>query len=251
MPMHLAAYYEVANSAAVLTQLTAVTDQAIFTSGNDIRVPTGLAMLLGEAAMSAQTAPDSGQVQSPTLRDLAQQDVKPIATAVTWSDVGGIQWHGDNPRQLTAAESVNFAILATGGAAAANYGLIWLGDAAVKASSGAIFSVRATSTAGLTAGAWEASALTFSSTLPAGSYDVVGMHAVGANLVAARLVFIGAGFRPGVPGNPTADTNLWPGFRNGRAGTFGSFDVNQPPSIEALGATDTVQKYVFDLIKSK
>ena len=251
MPMHLAAYYESANSAAALAQITAVTDQAIFTSGNDVRVPTGLAMLLGEAAMSAQTGPDSAQVQSPTLRDLAQQDVKPIETAVTWSDVSGIQWHGDNPRQLTPAESVNLAILATGGAAAANYGLIWLGDAAVKASTGAIFSIRATSTASLTAGVWEASALTFSSTLPAGSYDVVGMHAVGANLVAARLVFIGAGFRPGVPGNPTADTNLWPGFRNGRAGTFGSFDVNQPPSIEALGATDTVQKYVFDLIKSK
>lgn len=249
--MHLAAYYQSVNPAGALTQLNAVTDQSIFTSGVNIRVPTGMGNLLGEAALSAATTPVFGQVQSPTLRDLAQQDIMPVADAVVWTEGRGIQWHGDNPRDLTPAESVNLAIQATGGAAAANYGLIWMADGPVKPTSGKIFTVRGTGASALAAGTWVNTAITFNSTLPAGTYQVVGFRASGANLVAARIVFVGAPFRPGIPGDPDVDTNFWSSyFRDGAAGVFGAFDVNQPPTIDCLGATDTTQAFAFDLIKS-
>lgn len=251
MTIHLAAFYKSVDPAAALTLISAVPDQAIFTSGNDVRVPTGLANLIAEAGLSAATGPKFAQVQSPTLRDLANQDVEPIASAAVFSHSQQLQDHSANPRALTEAESVNFALEATGGAAAANYGLIWLADGAVKPTTGKTFSVRATSAITLAAGTWVNGALTFQSTLPAGTYQIVGMRAEGTHLVAARLVFIGGTFRPGVPANTDETTDLFPQFRNGMYGAYGSFDVNQPPSVDALGVTDTEQVYMFDLIKTK
>lgn len=247
--IHTAAYYASANPAGALTLIAAVADQSIFTSGNDVRVPTGLNQLLGEAALSAATGPLYGQVQSPSLRTLANQDVKPIAAAAKFGATDQVQWHGKNPRQLETAESINFAIQATGGAAAANYGLIWLGDGPVNETKGKVFSVRATGSAALSAGAWVNTALAFDTVLPAGSYQVVGLRAEGANLIAARFSFVGQGFRPGVAAEPSSATNYFRMFRSGYVGVYGQFDVDQPPTIDCLGATDTSQEFVLDLIK--
>lgn len=249
--LHLGAFYQSVDPAGVLTQINAVPDQSLYINGVDMRVPDGMANLAGEAALSAATTPAFGQVQSPTLRSLANQDVLPIASAAVFAQQQQLQWHGDNPRGLTVAEALNFAIQATGGAAAANYGLVWLCDGAVKPTSGAIISVRATAAITLSAGSWVNGSITFGSVLPAGTYQVVGMVAEGAHLVAARLVFPGGTFRPGVPGNPALQDNLFPAFRNGYAGVFGEFNTNQPPTLDALGATDTAQNLILDLIKTK
>jgi hypothetical protein len=248
--MHLAAYYKSVDPGAVLTLISAVPDQAIFTSGNDVRVPKGMGNLLAEAALSAATTPIYGQVQSPSLRQLANQDVSAIATAAKFQSTEQGQWHFDNPRALQEAESVNFGINATGGAAAANYGLIWLGDGAVKPTQGKIFTVRATGAAGLAAGQWVNTPVAFNTVLPAGSFQVVGFRAEGANLIAARIVFVGAAFRPGVPAEVAASSTYFPWTRDGNLGVLGSFDVDQPPTIDCLGATDTVQAFYFDLIQT-
>lgn len=250
MTFHLGAFYESVDPAASLTQIDAVTDQAIFTSGKDMRVPSGMTNLLAETALSAATTPTYAQVQSPTLRDLANQDVDPIVAGVTFANYGLIQDHSDNPRVLNALESMNFAVYATGGAAAANYGLVWIGDGPIKSTSGKVFSVRATAGTTLAAGSWVNGALTFNTTLPAGKYQVVGMYAEGSNLVAARLVFIGGTFRPGVPANSSLGRNDFSMFRDGEWGVFGEFDSNQPPTVDCLGVTDTSQVFVFDLIKT-
>ena len=103
----------------------------------------------------------------------------------------------------------------------------------------------------MSAGSWVNTALTFNSTLPSGTYQVVGMRAEGANLVAARLVFVGGQFRPGVAAASAANLALFNRFRNGQIGVFGAFDVNQPPTLDCLGVTDTSQEVVLDLIKTK
>lgn len=249
--MHLGAFYQSVNPAGVLTLINAVPDQSLYINGTDMRVPAGLANLAAEAVLSAATGPVAGQVQSPTLRSLANQDVLPIVAAAKFSNPNSIQYHGDNVRGLTVAEALNFGVNATGGAAAANYGLVWLTDAAIKPTAGAIISVRATAAIALSAGNWVNGAITFGSILPAGTYQVVGMLAEGANLVAARLVFPGGTFRPGVPANSDPGTNLFPEFRDGAAGVFGEFDTNQPPTLDALGVTDTAQNLILDLIKTK
>lgn len=246
---HLAAYYQSVDPGATLTKISAVADQAIRTDGNDVVVPSSLANLVCEAALSAATGPSYGQVQSPSLRQLANQDVDPIVNGVVFGNDPATQAHFGSPRMLKGNESLNFAINATGGAAAANYGLVWLADGAMARINGNIFTVRATGAASLSAGSWVNTALTFDSTLPAGTYNVVGMRAQGANLVAARLVLVGQGYRPGVPAvNGTGDRE-WLYGRMGAIGSFGTFDVNQPPTVDCLGVTDAAQNITLDLIK--
>ena len=248
--LHLAAYYKSVDPAAVTTLISAVPDQAIFTSGNDVRVPKDLANLAAEAALSAAIGPQYGEVQSPSLRELANQDIFPIAAAAKFGAQDQVQHHFDNPRSLKAAESVNFWINATGGAAAANYGLIWLSDGPVKPTTGKIFTVQASGTAALAAGTWVNTPVDFDTVLPAGTYQVVGFRAQGANLVASRLVFIGAAYRPGVPGEVSSANQYFPWTRMGKMGVFGQFDINQPPTVDCLGATDAAQVFAFDLIQT-
>jgi len=251
MKMHLAAFYQSVNSAAGYAALNAVPDVAVYTQGGNIRVPPDIANLLAEAALSAQTSPFSAQIQSPSLRELANQDIGPIAPALLFSSDTQLQWHGDNPRALQGNEALTASVFATGGAAAGNYVLAWLADGAVKPSPGKQFTMRLTAAAVLSAGLWVNSPLTFGSSLPAGSYQVVGMRAEGAHLVAARLVFIGGAYRPGVPAEPTASSAYFSNFRDGAYGVLGEFDINQPPTVDCLGATDTTQVIYLDLIKSK
>lgn len=251
MTMHLSAYYKSAASSSALTLISAVSDPAVYTNGNDIRVTSDISNLLGEAALTAQTGPEYAQVQSPSLRTLANQDVEPIVAAVKFGATDTVQWHGENPRALTANEAINFGIYATDTSAAVNYGLVWFGDGAVKQTTGNVFSVRATGTASLSAGAWVNTTVSFDTTLPDGTYQVVGLRAEGSNLVAARIVFVGGAYRPGVPAEPAENTNYFRMFRYGKVGVFGQFDINQPPTVDCLGVTDTSQVFIFDLIKAK
>lgn len=246
---HLAAFYKSVDPSDALTLISAVADQAVRTNGNDLVVPNAIANLLAEAALSAATTPSIAQVQSPSLRQLANQDVLPVLTSAKFGGNPPVQGHWQSPRALKGAESLNFAINATGGAAAANYGLVWLGDGPLSRTTGNMFSVHATGAATLSAGEWVNTALTFDETLPSGTYNVVGMRAQGANLVAARLNLVGQGYRPGVPAvNATGDQDYLP-LRMGSGGSFGVFDVNQPPTIDCIGATDTAQSIILDLIK--
>lgn len=246
---HLAAFYESVDPGAALTKISAVADQAVRTDADDLIVPTGVSNLIGEAALTAATGPGYGQVQSPSLRQLANQDVLPIVAGVVFGGNPSVQSHFNNPRPLKANESLNFAIEATGGAAASCYGLVWLSDGALQPVQGNIFTVRATGAATLAAGSWVNTSLTFDSTLPAGTYNIVGFRAVGTNLVAARLSLVGGAFRPGIPAvNAVGDREFRFG-RFGDMGSFGTFDVNQPPTVDCLGITDTSQVFVLDLIK--
>jgi hypothetical protein len=246
---HLLAYYQSVNPAGVLTNIAPVPDQAIRSTATGFTIPADVANLVAEAALTAATGPVYAQVQSPSLRQLTNQDVLPVIAGVTFGSLPPIQDHFERPRALKGSEELDFAIQATGGAAAACYGLCWLADAPMREVTGNVFSVRATGAAALAAGTWVNTALTFDSTLPGGTYQVVGMRAQGANLVAARLSFVGAGYRPGVPAVNAVGHNDYRYLRMGRRGAFGVFDVNQPPTLDCLGVTDTAQNVVLDLIK--
>ena len=115
---HLTGFYASSIINGALTNIAAIPDQAIRTNGNDIVVPTNLAYLAMEAALTAATAPLYGQVQSPSLRQLANQDVQPIINGVVFGSDPAIQNHAGAPRQLRGNESLNFAVYATQATAA-------------------------------------------------------------------------------------------------------------------------------------
>jgi len=246
---HTVAFYESLDGGGSLTEIASVQDRFITTNGDDVTIPRDLTNLAGAACLSAQTTLTSARIDSPSLRTLANFDIAPLVNAVVFGNPPEIADIFDNPQPLSANEDINFLINGDNTGAAANYGLAWLTDRNTAKQAGNIFTVRCTAAASLAAGSWASSNLTFTQTLPAGNYQVVGMRAESANLVAARLNFVGGRWAPGVPAvNAAGDIDL-DRFRNGNVGVFGEFDETNPPTIECLGVTDTAQTIFLDLIK--
>lgn len=248
---HLAGYYEDVDFADVLSNVAAIQDETLTTSGDDIRVPEALPFVLGAAALSeADTQFRRAQLASPSLRAMTNVDLEPIINAIVFGSPPEILFHPLNPIAVQPDESLNL-LMQTDQAAgnADHYGLVWFGDGPQQPVTGSMFSIRATSAITLSAGAWVNGNLTFAQTLPAGRYQIVGMRARGTNLVAARLAFVGSPWRPGVPAvNAIADRDPSV-FRYGKSGIFGEFSQTVPPTVDCLGVTDTAQNYIFDLIK--
>ncbi len=246
---HLAAWYESLDPLGTLKPIRAVVDQSVFTSGDDIRVPTQMPNIVGQAALADDPSAAAAQIQSPSLRAMVNLDVEPVVAAGVFGSPPEVLFHPLAPITVVADEPVNFALESDPAAAEDHYGLIWFGDGPQQPVPGNIFSVRATSALTLVGGTWINGTLLFGQTLPLGRYTIVGMRARGTNLVAARLVFVGGAFRPGVPAvNVLGDLDP-PVFRYGRHGAFGVFHSNTPPTVDCLGVTDTSQDYVFDLLQ--
>lgn len=250
MTMHLAAFRSNADQAAAAANLAAVADQSVATDGNFIRVPSALVNLVGEAYFSGTlTAFTSAQVQSPTLRQLVNQNIATRGATTDNAKIENVQWHGSLPRPMVSAEGIEFVTNTDSGAAVEHHGLIWLADGAIQPVNGPIFTTRATAAITAVNTGWTNGVLTFTERLPYGNYDVVGMRCLAADGTAARLVFPGLPFRPGVPvdQDELALDPLW--FRYGRAGVFGTFDLNSPPTLDVFGGAATAQVLYLDLIK--
>lgn len=245
----LVAWYQSIDPANALTAIDAVPDQHVTVNGDDVRVPAGMKGIIGAVALANDASVARAQIQAPSLRAMLNLDVEPVVAAAVLGSPAEQTFFPETPVPITEDESLNFAILSDPAAAAVHYGLAWLADGPIKPVTGNIYTVRATGAATLAAGSWVNTALTFSQTLPAGKYQVVGMRARGTNLVAARLVFVGGMWRPGVPAiNAIGDTDTyWQRF--GRMGVLGEFNSTTPPTVDCLGVTDTAQVFHLDLIK--
>lgn len=245
MTQHLAAFAESIDPAGALVNIAGVTDDSILVSGDDIRVPTELPFLLGEAALISATSPVQAQLQSPSLRQIANIDIDPAALGLVFGDPAELSWHGQSPVPLRGDEALNFLANTNPASAEIHYGLVWFGDGPVQPVNGDIYSIRATASITAVATSWVSGELTFGQDLPVGNYDVVGLRVREAGMVAARLNFKGGAFRPGVPGAVAMDDKISEMFRHGRAGVFGTFHTNTPPAIEIIAAAGAINPVVI------
>jgi hypothetical protein len=245
----LSGFYESVDQGAAAADIAAIQDDTLYTSGDILRVPPAISNLVGTVALSAATTVTSAQVQTPSLRTLANYDVSAFINAAVFGTPPVIDWFQNNVMPLVGNESMTFNTNTDHASAIAIYGLVWLSDGNLSPVDGEIFTVRCTGAASLSAGSWVASNLTFTQDLPFGEYQVVGMRAVGTNLVAARLIFPGGSWRPGVPAVNAISDEDFHHLRNGMTGVWDTFDYNQPPTLECLGVTDSAQTIFLDLIK--
>jgi len=249
MAQQVIAWYQSVDQGGAAADLNVVPDETLFTSGDIIRVPNEISNAIGAVALSGATTVTSAQLQAPSLRTLANLDIEPFINAIVFGSPPQVDWFGANPVALIGNESLTFNTNTDHGSATGIYGLVWLSDGPAVPVSGESFTVRLTASISLSVGLWVNGNLTFTQDLPFGQYDVVGMRARGTNLVAARLVFPGGRWRPGVPAvNGIGDADFEP-LRHGMSGVLGSFDSNQPPTLYALGVTDSAQTIFLDLIK--
>jgi hypothetical protein len=247
---HLVAWYEIENKALAFTPVAAVREEMLSTNGDDIRVHPKMPFLIGAGALIADATGLRAQIQSPSLRTLANLDIEPIVQAAVFGSPPEELLFPDTPVPLTADEALNFFCV-NNVAACVNYGLAWLSDGPLQPVKGRMFSVAAASAIAQAAGVWTNGNLVLGQVLPAGRYQVVGFRARSANAVAARLVFPEQIARPGVPVvNAIGDLDPW-WSRYGYPGVLGEFDANVPPTVDVLGGVAAVQDYVLDLIKVK
>lgn len=250
MTMHLAAYRSNADQAGAAASLLAVVDQAVATDNTFVRVPTALKNLIAEAFFTGTTTAFTfARVESPLLRQLVNQSIGVRGLIADDAKIMNVQYHGDLPRGLDANEGLEFVTNTDSAAAIELHGLVWLADGPVQPAKGNIFTTRATAAITAVNTGWTAGPLTFAERLPYGNYDVVGMRALAADGTAARLVFPGLPFRPGVPVDQSEAIQDPAWFRYGKAGVFGSFDLNQPPTLEVFGGAAVAQIIYLDLIK--
>lgn len=246
---HLAAFYENVDQNGAAANINAVDDPVIYTEGDDLRVAPEMPFLAGAWMGTAATTVTSAQIRTPSLLSRVYYDVSIFNGSTVMPNPPAMDLFMGNPIQLVGLETMNFNTNTDAAAAVDIYGLVIFTDGPKAPVSGDIFSVRVSASATLAAGTWVTSNITFSQELPVGNYQVVGQRWIGANLVAARMIFKGGRFRPGVPGiaaNPRMDI---PQFRKGMGGMLGEFNSNTPPSMEFLGDTDTAQIGYLDLIK--
>jgi len=250
---HTAAFLESVDPAAAFNALTALADQAITIAGDDLRVPE-LSQIIAVAG-GIETAVESFlRLTSPSLRIRGLFQVEPYSTAAAAAvepasphrvcDLRRI------PLPLVVGENLNAETDSNPVAAQIQWCIVWFAAGPIEAVGGSIFTIRATNASTLTGSVWSNVALTFVEDLPRGRYQVVGMRARSAGLVAARLVFVGGRWRPGVLGTDAQDDLEHPMFRYGGLGVFGEFEDLEPPSVDFLSVSaDTAQDVYLDLIQ--
>lgn len=242
--------YESTTSNPVIAPITPLQDGTVAVIGNDIRVPPELPNLMSVAtAIASAVTPLRNQITSPSLRSLLPFDVNPIANGSLISSDFEILPFWNTPVPLIGLEPMNSYV--QNGASVLCRSLVWLCDGPIKPTTGKIYSVRAVASTTLITATWQiSSALLFATSLPTGTYQVVGFRAIGPNLFASRIFFPGYAWRPGTIGQAADASITAPYFRYGFMGVWGTFLNTVPPTIESWGATDTAQTFYFDLIKT-
>ncbi len=233
--------------------LAALADTHLFTQGDDLRVPT-LNQILAVWAGLGSGGNGLMRLESPSLRDLNRLVINPLNglgdADVEPSDPLAILDYSRNPRRLDVDEILQVIANSDTTAAAFQWCILALGDGIQQPASGEIIKVHADGSTTVTARAWSTVTITFADTLPTGTYQVVGLRAFGASMVAARFVFKPGTWRPGCPGLDSQASMDYPIFRNGGLGVWGEFQQTTPPDIEVLcDLADTSQDFELDLIK--
>lgn len=258
MPFTTVAFQESVDPAGVFNALTAVPDQHITTNGDDIRVPS-LNQLIAVAGGVDVTVESFLRLTSPSLRIRNLLHVEPFnsasAAAVEPGSPHRIYDLRRSPIALVVGENLNAEVNSDPLAVQIQWAVVWLADAAPAPIAGPIFTARATAAQALTISAWTNGILTFIEDLPRGRYQVVGLRARSAGLVAARLVFVGtgaAGWRPGVLGTDAQDDIEHPMFRHGELGVWGEFEDIEPPTVDFLSVSaDAAEDVYLDLIQMR
>ena len=247
MAFSLICYSESQDTSGSLTNVAALTDPHIRVIGDDVVVPDDINYLAAAYAVGASLTRAS--VVSPSIRRRYPHEVTPLDANTNPSSQFVFQ-PLSSPIQLDGGEALNFQVAENGAGAVRDSGLVWLSDGPFAPVTGSeVFTIRATGSTTLSAFAWTNCALTFNDTLPAGEYAVVGLQAASAGGIAARLVFTGSPWRPGVICTTTSTVVGNPLFRYGNMGVFGTFAHNTPPTVDFLSSSaDTSETIFLDLV---
>ena len=254
MPFHLAGFLEDIDSAGVFANLTALADNVLFVQGDDLRVPELNSIVLLSGGADGVAAPRF-RLDSPTLAENMRFEV----TAINSQDAAAVE--PDSPPKLLDLRRTPLVLgidellrceLNNNPAAPQDQWLLcWFADGpTTPVEPAGVFTVRGTGTGTLAVNVWTADTITLDENLRPGTYAIVGMRAISAGLVAARIVSRDQVWRPGCLGADVITDVESPIFRYGQMGIWTTFPFTQLPTIEFLSmSADTAQTVHLDLLR--
>jgi len=246
-----------------LTPIPPVKDEHIVWYADSIRVPE-LNKLLAIWVYGTNV----GQVRlvSPSLRADWLEDVPTFLVGDTLPQVqpvneGGsgvykveldyaICDYGSSPLELTAGERFSVEAAAASGTTPV-YVVCWFGDGVPSPVTGRIRTMRAALVCNTTPNEWSSATLVLGQALAVGTYSLVGLSVPVPGVLAARTIFSGQWWRPGVPGQTSVSVPLPHKFAVGSMGAFGSFTNETVPQLELLTTANvTAGTCYLSLIKT-
>lgn len=245
---HLAAFRESIAAGTAFTQVNGVLDNILTRSANsNFIAPSGSQIV---ASIGGGVDAARQRINTPSARYVGFPSIAPLGTGVTANNPQNLAfWGGAGIRPADADEISVEAVQSNVGAQVA-WNLMWLAFGRKPWTPGMQYRLRWTASITGVVGSWASGALSFDQTLPSGIYEIQGMDAFGANLLGARLIFPGGGWRPGVLAHETLSTVPRREFVDGSFGVFGQFDsVNQPQLEIFVEAANTAQEGFFDLVR--
>jgi hypothetical protein len=245
---HLAAYFASLTNGTT-TANTIVSDQVLTPSGTTAFIlPKAGRLRLAYSAGASLTAV---QINTPSLRYVGLPFVGPVNLALVVPSPPNVTDWGPQGPPIPTVDAISAVHTLGGGAPENELTALWFSFGGASIPGGPIYRLRFTATITAVTGTWVTGALIPDTTLPQGTYSVVGMDAFGTNLALARLIFPGSFFRPGVLARATTGTVGWPGFTDGRMGVYGSFKSVNLPNLEILAVgANTAQTVFLDLVRT-
>lgn len=246
---HIAGYSATTGAAVTNSALTPINDGVLTVSGTSFIFPAeaqmpwafGTAVLLGNLRLN-----------TPSLREVGLPSLVPVNTSATVPSPANIVDLTAAPIKLPKVDGVG--VDATDSQAAGEFicAVIALQFKRKPVPPGLIYRLRGTAAITSVQGSWVSGAITLDQSLPQGIYSVVGLDVVGANLIAARLVFAGAGWRPGVICRNADGSKELEIQQQYAMGEFGRFENVNLPNLEVLrgaGGANTAQVVYLDVIR--
>lgn len=245
---HLAAYSATLTNGSTNTAVAAVNDQILTrTTANNFILPRPAKL---RAIYAAGVSLTNARMNTPSLRTIGLPSVGQINITLTVPSPPNIADWGDYGPMIPTADEISMEHTLGGGAPEVEMDLVWFQFGYKPAPTGPTYRIRYTATITCVAGTWVNGTITPDQTLPAGNYAVVGMDAMGTNLVGARLVFANGGYRPGVLARNTLAGVPHPMFSGMRMGQFGVFDSVNTPTLDALSTgACTAQTIFLDVVR--
>lgn len=229
---HIVAYFESMSAGAALSQVNALSDPMVSIRNNNFILQQDARLAWFWAGGANLTR---ARLVTPSFRQVTNSEIRPYDTAANPSDDPNVAFFDEAAPMLRAQEEIEFQTTNTLGTGSEDhYGIMALNFGnAVSRPAGQSWILRGTSTTNTTADTWSILTVTWDDDLPGGNWIVTGLEHQSSDAIAARLIFDGQFFRPGVLGITALGNRTHPLFSKTPM-VMGRFTAFRFPEVEVL-----------------
>lgn len=245
---HTAAYRGSVTNGTTNTAIAGVLDNILArAASNNFISPDGATI---RAAIAGGVNASRARINTPNVRAVGLPYIAPLNTGITAPSPPNVADFGVTGPKPSAADEISVESTHTDAAAQIQFAGLWLSFQRKPWTPGDRYRIRGTAAVAGVVGSWASGAITLDQNLPAGIYEIQGMDAFGTNLLLARLIFTGGGWRPGVLARNAVGSVPSDLFTNGQLGVYGQFDTIAMPQLEVfVEAANAAQEVYFDVVR--